>query len=130
MINDPIANLLIAIKNGVAAGKSEISVPASTLKQAICEVLQKNQFITGFKSKEKKGQRIILINLKNDDEIRNIRYVKRLSKPGRRLYTRVNAIPKPKSGTGIILLSTPKGIMTSFEARKANTGGELIAEVA
>lgn len=128
MYTDPIADLLIRIKNAARARKSVVEVPYSKVKERILENLKNRQFIEGFAVE--KGARpqwknliITLNNSRRDIE------VKRISKPGQRIYIKSDELKKVNGGLGVAIVSTPKGIITGEEAKKMNLGGELICEV-
>jgi small subunit ribosomal protein S8 len=126
---DPIADLLTRIRNAIMVGKTEVRVPTSKLKLVIAKQLVKNKYIDGV-SEEKgtpRGELIITINDENSNA--RITEIKRVSKPGRRVYVASADIPKVKSGRGIVLVSTSKGVMNDREARKARLGGELLLTV-
>jgi len=127
-ITDPIADMLIRIKNAARAKKSEVILPYSKVKVAILEILKKRNFISDFSksSGEKPSHQNLSIQLnpeKSDIEVR------RISKPGRRMYFKSTDIKKIHGGLGIAIISTPKGITSGEEAKKMNIGGELICEV-
>ncbi len=120
---DPIADLLTRIRNGAMVGKTAVKVPASKIKQNILAQLKAAGYIDDFTvGKEQPSVIEIAIN----DSITEI---KRLSKPGRRMYVGANDIPKVKNGRGMVLVSTSKGIMTGEAAKKSRLGGELLLEV-
>ena len=123
---DPIANLLITLKNGYKQQKTYITTPASKLKSKICQILKQQGYIVSFKQKGKNLE----ITLKYEDKIPALNFVRRISKPSRRFYTKSKNMPRPTQGSGIIIISTPQGIMTHFQARRKNLGGEIICEVA
>ncbi|HWZ65297.1 MAG TPA: 30S ribosomal protein S8 [Patescibacteria group bacterium] len=126
---DPIADMLTRIRNAVMVGKFEVKLPHSKLKQVVAEQLQKAGYLNSVKMTEAKpqAQLEIIINLPGHNSV--ITEIVRLSKPGRRVYAKVDDIPRVKNGRGIVLVSTSKGVMTDQEARKAKLGGELICKV-
>jgi len=126
MVTDPIADLLTRISNAVRAGHERTSVPYSKLKTTILDVLKKNKFIMDFKVAKSGSFDEIEIEL--NPELRTLN-LKRISKPGRRIYLKKNQIKPILRGFGISVLSTPKGVMTGVEARKNGVGGELICEI-
>ena len=126
MITDPIADLLTRISNAVRAGHEQTSVPYSKLKATILDVLKKNKFIADFKVA--KSGSFDEIEIKLNPEMQKLN-LKRVSKPGRRIYLKKNQIKPVLRGFGISVLSTPKGVMTGSEARKNGVGGELICEI-
>lgn len=125
-MNDTIADSLIRIKNGYLAQKSEIELVYSKLILAICQVLIKEGFITSAKAD---GTKKIAVVLKYDGRRSAITDVKRVSKPGLRVYKGSKQIPRVLGGLGIALVSTPKGILTDRQARKEGVGGEVLAFV-
>jgi small subunit ribosomal protein S8 len=126
---DPIADLLTRIRNAVMVGKNEITVPSSKLKVTVAEQLKKAGYITGVKVEAAKPRDILVVTINNPGENSTINEIKRLSKPGRRVYVSATDIPKVKSGRGIVLVSTSKGVVTGAEATKQRLGGELLLSV-
>ncbi|MCH7541238.1 30S ribosomal protein S8 [Patescibacteria group bacterium] len=124
---DPIANMITIIKNGYLAKKRVVSVPHSVLKREIAKKLQEIGYIESFT--EKKDERRLEINLLYEGYQPAVREVKRISKPSLRVYSKSANIPRILRGRGEVLLSTPKGIMTGAEARKARIGGELLLKI-
>jgi small subunit ribosomal protein S8 len=131
-VTDPIADYLTRIRNAQMAGFRIVDIPASKEKKSITEILYKNGYILKyiFEDSENK-QGLIRIALKYDPVTRLpvIRELKRISKPGKRVYGNVETIPKVINGLGIVIVSTSKGILTDKEARKANVGGEVLCQV-
>lgn len=126
---DPIADLLTRIRNAKMVGKSEITVPSSKMKKIISEKLVKAGYLESAKIEEAKPRDILFVTLSKDGEESVITEIKRVSKPGRRVYVKVSEIPKVKSGRGLVLVSTSKGVMTGEEAIKNKLGGELLLQV-
>ena len=127
MTTDPIADMLTRIRNGLSAAKSQVLVPHSRIKFSIAQILHAQGFI-GEVSRTKLGAfDYIQISLENTPK--PITNISRVSKPGRRLYASKLEIPKVLNGRGIVILSTPAGIMTGFDARRKGVGGELICKV-
>ena len=126
MITDPIADLLTRIRNAVKAGHDKITVPHSKLKLAILDVLKKRKFITDYKTVKAGSFDEIQIGL--DSSVSEM-HLRRISKPGQRIYIKKGEIKPVLNGYGISVLSTPKGVMTGDEAKKSGVGGELICEV-
>jgi small subunit ribosomal protein S8 len=126
---DPIADLLTRIRNAVAVGKHEIRVPASKLKKVVAEQLKKNQYITDVKVEAGKPRDTLVITINNPGENSTINEIARVSKPGRRVYVGANDIPRVKSGRGLVLVSTSKGVITGHEAVKQRLGGEILLKV-
>ena len=129
MVTDPISNMLTSIRNAQVVKQLSIDVPFSTLKYEIAKILQKNGFITQVEKKGKKNKKFIEIILKYNNGVATISGIKRISKPGQRIYVSVKEIRKVKSGYGLAIISTPRGLMTNTEARKNNLGGEVICEI-
>ena len=126
---DQIADLITRIRNAIMVNKNEISVPASKLKLAILEGLKRTKFITDYNVVEATPRNSIRVVINEINEAPRINEITKVSKPGRRLYSGVDELPKVKSGRGIVLISTSKGIMTGDEARKARLGGEILVKV-
>ncbi len=127
MIIDPIADLLTRIRNGYLARLSTIEAPYSKLKAEVLRILKKNGYIVDFSSSE--DNRSFLITLQ---DVRKTKYVpsfRRISRPGQRIYVRSADIKKSRNGFGIYILSTPKGVITGYEARTLGVGGELLCEI-
>ena len=128
--NDPIADLLTRIRNAQRAGHDVVSVPASKVKIAVTDLLKSEGFIRNFKCIRDKKQGVIKIALKYSDTGEGaIRGVHRVSAPGCRVYRAVDKIPYIKSGLGVALLSTSKGVMTDRDARRLRIGGEHICSI-
>ena len=129
-ITDTIADMLTRIRNASAAKHDSVDVPASKVKKAIAQILLDEGYISSFTVIEDGKQGVIHIVLKyGQNKSQIITGIRRVSKPGLRIYTNVEDMPKVKKGLGIAILSTSKGIMTDKEARKANVGGEVLAFV-
>lgn len=126
---DPIADLLTRIRNAVMVGKNEITVPSSKLKVTVAQELQKAGYLAKVKVESAKPRDILVVTINKPGENSTINEITRLSKPGRRVYVGADEIPKVKSGRGIVLVSTSKGVVTGFEARKQRLGGELLLKV-
>ena len=130
MITDPIGDLIIRLKNGSDVKKTQVTIPFSMFKMAIAEKLKDAGFVKSVEKKGKKVKKTIDVALMYDASGNpKIQGVKRISKPGRRLYRSVAEIVPVRYGHGAILLSTPKGVMTGTEARKAQVGGEALFEI-
>ena len=127
--SDPIADLLTRIRNAMLAGKNEVRLPASKIKTTIAEELQKSGYLATVKVEKGTPRDTIVITISEEGKNPTITEISRVSKPGRRVYAGANDIPKVKSGRGIVLVSTSKGIMTGQEAVKNRLGGELLSEV-
>lgn len=126
---DPIADLLTRIRNAVMVGKTEITVPSSKLKITVAKELKKAGYLADVKVESAKPRDIIVITINKPGENSVINEITRLSKPGRRVYVGANDIPKVKSGRGIVLVSTSKGVVTGQEAVKQRLGGELLLSI-
>jgi small subunit ribosomal protein S8 len=126
---DPIADLLTRIRNAVMVGKNEITVPSSKLKVTVSNELKKAGYVTGVKVEPSKPRDTLIVTINKPGENSVISEIKRLSKPGRRVYVGATDIPRVKSGRGIVLVSTSKGILTGSEAIKQKLGGELLLQV-
>lgn len=121
---DPIADLLTRIRNAISIGKESVTVPSSKLKQRVLEALKQADYIADYKIVDDETRPVIEIATNG-----NITDIQRMSKPGRRLYVGADEIPRIKSGRGVVLISTSKGIMTGDEAKKQRLGGELLLKV-
>ncbi len=129
-ITDTIADMLTRIRNASSAKHDSVDVPASKVKKAIAQILLDEGYIASFSVIEDGKQGVIHITLKyGQNKSQVITGIRRVSKPGLRIYTNVEDMPKVMKGLGIAILSTSKGIMTDKEARKANVGGEVLAFV-
>jgi len=128
-INDPISDLLTRIRNAHMRSKNKVSVPSSKMRERVLEVLAKEGYIRGFATIEKDGKSEIEVELKYFDGQPVIKEINRVSKPGRRVYASVDALPSVFNGLGISILSTPKGVMSDQEARAQNVGGEVLCTV-
>ncbi len=126
MVGDTIGDFIIRLKNAGAVGKREVVVPFSKLRQAVAEKLVSAGYIESAKADGKKVQKNLVVTLKYEAGKHYINGVKRISKPGRRLYTKVADIHKVKFGQGHMILSTPAGILTNDEAKAKNVGGEQL----
>ena len=126
---DQIADLITRIRNADKVGKTEIRVPTSKLKVAVVDVLVKNGYLASYDIEEGKPRGILHIVIANPGEAARINEIEKVSKPGRRVYTAVEDIPTVKSGRGIVLISTSKGVMTGQEAKKQRLGGEVLVKV-
>ena len=129
-ITDAIADMLTRIRNASSAKHDSVDIPASNVKKAIAQILLDEGYITSFNVEEDGKQGVIHITLKyGQNKSQIINGIRRVSKPGLRIYTNVEDMPKVMKGLGIAILSTSKGIMTDKAARKANVGGEVLAFV-
>ena len=128
-LSDPIGDLFARIRNAQMRNLNSIEVPASNFRLRILEVLKNEGYIINCSTSETDNKKIIKINLKYYEGAPVIREIKRISKPGRRVYSKASSIPKILNGLGVAILSTPKGVMSDTEARKNNLGGEIICRV-
>lgn len=126
MYTDPISDLLTRIRNASNANHTALSMPYSKIKENILKIMQEKGFIENFK-KEKEGDRDIL-NIELKDTGKSLT-LNRISKPGQRIYTKYSDLKPIKSGLGIVIISTPQGLMTNLEARKKHLGGEILCEI-
>jgi small subunit ribosomal protein S8 len=129
-MTDPLANMFTSIRNGSKAKFEKVDVPYSKIKLDIAKILKEEGFITNFKVvKDENEHEKIRIFLKYEAPQKEIIHIKRVSKPGRRVYVGTDQIPSVMSGLGISILSTPKGIMADKAARKTHVGGEILCYV-
>ena len=129
-MNDPIGDMLTRIRNSQLRGKSTVLTPASKLRAWVLDVLADEGYIRGYeKTTGENGHPAIEISLKYFDGEPVIRELKRVSKPGRRVYMGVNDIPSVRQGLGVSIVSTPKGVMSDASARSNNVGGEVLCTV-
>jgi len=129
-MTDPLGDMLTRIRNAQMRLKSNVVTPASRLLTNVLEVLQSEGYIRGFSQAEyAKGKSEITIELKYYDGEPVIRDIKRISKPGRRVYASVKNIPVVSNGLGVSILSTPKGVMSDARAREENVGGEVLCQI-
>ena len=126
---DQIADLITRIRNAIMVGKTEIRVPTSKLKVAVIEGLINAGYIDSYEVEEAKPPGVLNVTICKDGEIAKISEISKVSKPGRRIYVGSEDIPVVKSGRGIVLLSTSKGIMTGREAKKQHLGGDILVKV-
>lgn len=126
---DPIADLLTRIRNAKMVGKTEVRVPSSKMKKVVAKQLVKNGYLSGVKVEASKPRDVLVVTINKDGENSTINEITRVSKPGRRVYVGSAEIPKVKSGRGLVLVSTSKGVMTGQEAVKNKLGGELLLKV-
>lgn len=129
-VNDPIGDMITRIRNAQMRNKSKVNMPGSRLRERVLEVLKSEGYIRGYTSTaHTNGRSELEIELKYFDGTPVIREIERVSKPGRRVYASVKALPRINNGLGISILSTPKGVMADHAARDANVGGEIICTV-
>ncbi|HBS49185.1 MAG TPA: 30S ribosomal protein S8, partial [Rhodobacteraceae bacterium] len=126
-MNDPIGDMLTRIRNASMRGKSTVRTPASKLRGWVLDVLADEGYIRGYeKATDERGHPALEISLKYYEGEPVIRELKRVSKPGRRVYMAVNDIPQVRQGLGVSIVSTPKGVMSDANARTNNVGGEVL----
>jgi small subunit ribosomal protein S8 len=129
-MNDPLGDMLTRIRNAQMRGKSTVKTPASKLRAWVLDVLAGEGYIRGYETaKTENGQGELTISLKYFEGTPVIREIKRVSKPGRRVYMGVKDIPTVRNGLGVSIVSTPKGVMSDANARAANVGGEVLCTV-
>jgi small subunit ribosomal protein S8 len=130
VVTDPIADMLTRIRNGTKAKFEKVDVPSSKMKREIAKLLKEEGYIKNFKMvTDDLKHEIIRIFLKYDASRKGVIHVKRVSKPGKRVYVKNDQIPSVMSGLGVSILSTPKGLLTDRGARKAHVGGEVLCHV-
>lgn len=129
MMTDPIADMLTRIRNGLAAGKTDVTMPHSKLKVSIAEVLKSEGFITDFSKTDVAGKPTLVVQLKYYQGKPVIEKMSRVSRPGLRIYKAKDELPKVMSGLGIAIVSTSQGVMTDRAARKEGYGGEVLCYV-
>ena len=129
MVTDPIADMLTRIRNANQMRYKEVEVPASKMKNEIARILKAEGFIVDYKVKKNNIQDILVLSLKYVDKERVITGLKRISKPGLRVYAKAEEIPSVLNGLGIAIISTSKGVMTDKEARANSLGGEVLAYI-
>lgn len=128
-INDPIGDMLARIRNASMRGKSTVITPASKLRGWVLDVLKEEGYIRGYHDATDNGHKALEIELKYFDGMPAIKELKRVSTPGRRVYSGSQSIPPVRQGLGIAIVSTPKGVMTDARAKAENVGGEILARV-
>lgn len=129
-LSDPLGDLLTRIRNGQHARKTSVVSPASRLRANVLEVLKREGYIRGYSWEDvRPGVRNLHVELKYQDGQPVIRKIDRVSKPGRRVYKKIDDLPRVYNGLGIAILSTPRGVMSDAEARAAHVGGEVLCEV-
>ena len=129
MVTDPIADMLTRVRNANQMRYKEVEVPASKMKKEIARILKSEGFIVDYKVKKNNIQDILVLSLKYVDKERVITGLKRISKPGLRVYVKAEEVPSVLNGLGIAIISTSKGVMTDKEARANSLGGEVLAYV-
>lgn len=129
-MNDPLGDMLTRIRNAQLRGKSTVKTPASKLRGWVLDVLQNEGYIRGYEAQTgENGHPELEISLKYFDGVPVIKELKRVSKPGRRVYSGVKEIPSVRQGLGVAIVSTPHGVMSDAQARAANVGGEVLCTI-
>ena len=129
-LTDPIGDMFSRIRNGQLRSLNSVDIPSSNFRQNILKILKNEGYINDYFIEKNENNKITLkINLKYYEGYPVIKEIKRISKPGRRIYSRAHSIPKVMNGLGLAILSTPKGVMSDTDARKNNVGGEIICRV-
>ncbi|MBN2752644.1 MAG: 30S ribosomal protein S8 [Rhodospirillaceae bacterium] len=129
-MTDPLGDMLTRIRNGQRARKSSVSAPASRFRKSVLDVLMREGYIRGYDEHEvRKGISELRIELKYHEGEPVISQISRVSTPGRRVYSGAKGLPRVFHGLGISILSTPRGVMSDYEARQANVGGEILCKV-
>ncbi|MFZ4761616.1 MAG: 30S ribosomal protein S8 [Alphaproteobacteria bacterium] len=129
-LSDPLGDMLTRIRNGQSANMSVVRTPASSLRAGVLDVLKREGYIRGYSRVEVRPNIFSFdVELKYFDGLPVIKEIKRVSKPGRRVYAKIRELPKFYNGLGVSVLSTPKGVMSDSEARAINIGGELLCQV-
>ncbi len=129
MMTDPITDMLNRIKKGKEATKEQVSVPYSNFKYEIAKILEKEKFVASVEKKGRKSNKFFEITLKYENKVPAISGIKRVSKPGRRLYLPAKGLRKVKDGYGMAIISSPKGLMNNKQARRNKVGGEVLFEI-
>ncbi|MEO3431439.1 30S ribosomal protein S8 [Pelagibius sp. CAU 1746] len=129
-MSDPLGDMLTRIRNGQRTGKSKVRAPASKLRANVLEVLKREGYIRDYRTEAgDRGLSEVEIELKYNEGAPVIQEIARVSRPGRRVYSKIKELPRVYNGLGISILSTPRGVMSDQEARAANVGGEVLCRV-
>ncbi len=128
-LSDPIGDMIARIKNASLRNYKKVEIPSSKFKAKIVDVLKNEGFIVDYKIEKNEGKDSLLIDLKYNSGNPVINSIQRISKPGRRIFSSAESLPKVSNGLGIAIVSTPKGVMTDQDARKNQVGGEIICKV-
>lgn len=126
---DQIADLITRIRNAIMVGKNEILVPTSKLKAQVVEVLKKNGYVAEYEVVDGKPRGVLKVTIFEPGTVAKINEISKVSKPGRRVYSAAEDLPVVKSGRGMVIVSTSKGLMTGREAKKQRLGGEILVKV-
>ncbi len=128
-LTDPIGDMLARIKNSQLRNHKKVEMPSSNFKMKIADVLKNEGYINGFNVDKNDNKQVLIIDLKYNSGSPVISVIERVSKPGRRVFSSAESLPKINNGLGIAIVSTPKGVMTDIDARKQKVGGEIICKV-
>lgn len=128
-MTDPIADMLTRIRNALAVGKTSVAIPYSNLKNTVLQQFLNHGFVLGVEVQGEGVKKQIIVTLSSESQPARITSLSRVSRPGQRVYSKATNIPKAKSGRGVVLLSTSKGILSDVEARSQKLGGELICQI-
>ena len=128
-LTDPIGDMLARIKNSQLRNHKKVEMPSSNFKMKIADVLKNEGYINGFNVDKNDNKQVLIIDLKYNSVSPVISVIERISKPGRRVFSSAESLPKINNGLGIAIVSTPKGVMTDIDARKQKVGGEIICKV-
>ena len=128
-LTDPIGDMLARIKNSQLRNHKKVEMPSSNFKMKIADVLKNEGYINGFSVDKNENKQVLIIDLKYNSGSPVISVIERISKPGRRVFSSAQSLPKINNGLGIAIISTPKGVMTDIDARKQKVGGEIICKV-
>ena len=128
-LSDPIGDMIARVKNAQARNHKKVNLPSSNFKSKIADILKNEGFIKDFKVLNEQNKNILSLELKYHSGNPVISNFERVSKPGRRIFSSADSLPKINNGLGIAILSTPKGVMTDIDARKQRVGGEIICKV-
>ena len=128
-LSDPIGDMIARVKNAQARNHKKVDLPSSNFKSKIADILKNEGFIKDFKVLNDQNKNILTLELKYHSGNPVISNFERVSKPGRRIFSSADSLPKINNGLGIAILSTPKGVMTDIDARKQRVGGEIICKV-
>ena len=128
-LSDPIGDMIARIKNAQIRNHKKVQLPSSKFKEKIAEVLKSEGYIIDYKVSQESNKPYLEISLKYNSGNPVISSIQRVSKPGRRIFSRAESLPKINNGLGIAIISTPKGVMTDIDARKQKIGGEIICKV-
>lgn len=129
MTTDPIADMLSQIRNAILVGKAQVQLPHSKIKEDVASILVASGFLKSAAATEEAGRKQLVITINDEDSSATITEINRLSRPGRRQYVQAKQMPAVKRGRGLVIVSTPQGVMTGKEAVAKKLGGELICEV-